>query len=192
MTFRSFLRSVVAPGDAARDRHLTTFRAEIDAAATSGDRVRLEALQDRPAQLGLTDEDAALECEHVTGLLAALDLRERLERGDQPEVIQTTHRAVAGESCHFIAPASFPDGLMDRGGKLFLTNQRALYLGQSTRAAAWSQVTGVRDHERDIILTVQPLDLLRFRCSSYVDTLRAVELARYLSRSAPAGRPLSG
>jgi hypothetical protein len=178
----------MAPGDAARERHLAALQAEIDAAAASGDRARFEALRARPAQLGLTDEDAALEVEHVAGLLAALDVRDRLARGEPPEVIPTTHRAVAGEACHFIAPASFPDGLMDRGGTLFLTNRRVLYLGQTTRSAPWSQVTGVRDHERDVILSVQPLDLLRFRCNTYVDTLHAVELARHLSRTAVAGR----
>jgi hypothetical protein len=188
MKILSFLRPLVTPGEVARERHLEAFRAEIDAAAAAGDRARLQALLGRPAQLGLADEDAALECEHVAGLLAALDLRERLARGDPPEVIQTAHRAIAGETCHFIAPASFPDGLMDQGGKLFLTNRRVLYLGHSTSSADWRHVREVRDHERDMFLTVEPLDLLRFRLNSYVDALRAVELARHLAAAARTGR----
>lgn len=182
----SFLRPVVAPGESARERQLKTFRAEIQTAAASGDRLRIETLLDRPKQLGLAEEDAALECEHLAGLLAAADLRERLGRGEPLEVIRTRHPAISGENCHFIAPASFPDGLMDQGGKLFLTDKRVLYLGHSTHEAAWPQVTEVRDQERDIFLTVQPLDLLRFRFVSYVDALKAVELARHLSRSARA------
>ena len=187
MKVLSFLRPVVAPREAAREKQLDGFRAEIDAAAAAGDWKRLEALLARPAQLGLSEEDAALECERVAGLLAASDLHERLARGEPPDVILTTHRAVAGEHCYFICPASFPDGLMDQGGKLFLTSNRILYLGSSSHSAAWPQVTDVRHLERDLILTVQPLDLLRFRCNSYVDTLRAVELARHLSSAAKAG-----
>jgi hypothetical protein len=184
----SFLRPLVAPDEVAREKHLKAFRVDIDAAAAAGDRAQLEALLARPAQLGLADEDAALECERIAGLLAASDLRERFARGDPPEVVQTRHPAVAGETCYFIAPASFPDGLMDQGGKLFLTGRRILYIGSSARSAAWGQVSEVRDLERDVIVTVQPLDLLRFRCNSYVDTLRVVELARHLSSAARAGR----
>jgi len=75
---------------------------------------------------------------------------------------------------------------MDQGGKLFLTDTRVLYLGHSTHEAAWPQVTEVRDQERDLYLTVQPLDLLRFRFVTYLDALKAVELARHLSRAARA------
>ncbi len=179
----SFVRQMVAPGDLAREKHLKTFRAEIQAAAASGDRSRIETLLDRPKQLGLDAEDVALECEHLAGLLAAADLRERLARGEPLEVIPTRHPAITGERCHFLAPASSPDGLMDQGGKLFLTDRRILYLGASKLEAEWRQVTEVRDQERDIFLTVQPLDLLRVRFNSYVDALRAAEIARYLSRS---------
>jgi hypothetical protein len=183
MKILSFLRPVVAPGELARERQLKTFRAEIQAAADAGDRARIEALLGRPKELGLGDEDVALECEHLDGLLAGADLRERLARGEPLETISTRHPAIAGETCFFIAPASFPDGLMDQGGKLFLTDRRVLYLGGSTREAAWPQVTEVRDQDRDIYLTVQPLDLLRFRFNSYVDALKALELARHLSRA---------
>jgi hypothetical protein len=175
---------VVAPGEVTRERHLKAFRAEIEAAAGSGERSRLEALLERPEQLGLSEEDAALECEEIQGLLAGVDLRERLARGEAPEMIETFHRAVAGESCYFIGPASFPDGLMDQGGKLFVTDKRVLYIGSATRSAAWQNVKEVRRFERDVFLTVRPLDLLRFRFNSYVDTCRVVELSRHLSSTA--------
>jgi hypothetical protein len=184
MKIPSFLRPLVTRRDVERQKHLKTLRTEIEAAAAGAGRTALEALFDRPRQLGLTDEDAALECERIAGLLAAFDLRARLRRGDPLEVIPTTHRAIAGETCYFIAPASFPDGLMDQGGKLFLTDKRVLYLGSSPHGARWPQVTEVRDHERDVFMTVRPLDLLCFRCNSYVDTLRVVELARHLSSAA--------
>jgi hypothetical protein len=180
----SFLRPVVKHAEVAQERQLKSFHAEIDAAAAAGDRARLEALLGRPAQLGLSEDDAALECERVAGLLAAFDLRVRLARGGTPDAIPTTHRAIAGETCYFMAPASFPDGLMDQGGKIFLTNARVLYLGNSTHSADWGHVAEVRDHERDIFLTVQPLDLLRFRFNSYVDALQAAELARHLASAA--------
>ena len=77
MKIPSFLRPVVARGEVTREKHLQAFRAEIEAAAAGGDRAALEALRGRPAQLGLAEEEAALECEHVAGLLAAADLRER-------------------------------------------------------------------------------------------------------------------
>jgi hypothetical protein len=184
----SFLRPVVAHAEVVREKQLKAFQSEIDAAAHTRDRARLEALLARPAELGLSEEDAALECERVAGLLAALDLSERLARGIPPEAIPTAHRAVAGETCYFISPASFPDGLMDQGGKLFLTNKRVLYLGSSTCGSDWDRVREVRDHERDIFLTVEPLDLIRFRFNSYVDALRAAALARHLCSTAKAAR----
>jgi len=187
MKLPSFLRSVVTPGSAVMERRLGEFRAEIDAAGAAGDRARLQSLLVRPAQLGVPEDDVAVELEHVEGFLEALTLRERLARGEPPEVIATAHRAIAGEACYFIAPASLPDGLLDPGGKLFLTDKRALYLGSSSRAAAWFSVTEVHDDGRDIILMVRPVDLMRFRCISYVDTLRAVELARHLSARASTG-----
>jgi len=53
MKIPSFFRQVVAPGELAREKHLKTFRAEIQDAAASGDRSRIQALFDRPKQLGL-------------------------------------------------------------------------------------------------------------------------------------------
>jgi hypothetical protein len=184
MKLPTFLRPVIARAEVAREKQLKEFRAEIEAAAGTGDRGQLEALLDRPAQLGLSDEDAALEREQIAGLLAAADLRERLAAGEPPETVKSFHRAVAGETCYFVGPASFPDGLMDQGGKLFVTDKRVLYLGSATHSAAWHDVKEVRHLERDVVLTVQPLDLLRFRCNSYVDTLRVVELSRHLATRA--------
>jgi hypothetical protein len=188
MKIPSFLRPVVSRGEVATERKLKAFGAEIDAAAAAGDAPRLESLLGRPAQLGLGDEDSALEVERLTGLLEALALRRRLAEGQPLDLVATAHRAVSGEDCYFLAPASFPDGLMDQGGKLFVTSKRIVYLGSSPRSAAWADVAEVRDHERDVILTVRPLDLLRFRCNSYVDTLRVAELARHLSGQANASR----
>jgi hypothetical protein len=184
MKLPSFFRSVVSPGSVAMERRVKEFREEIDEAGAAGDRQRLESLLGRPAQLGLRDDDVELELEHVRGFIEALALRGRLARGDRPEVIQTSHRAVAGEACYFIAPASLPDGLLDQGGKLFLTDKRAVYLGGSSRFVEWARVSEVREDERDLVLIVRPIDLLRFRCVSYVDTLKAVELSRYLSAQA--------
>jgi hypothetical protein len=163
------------------ERRLDVLRGELRAARAAG---HTGALADLPARLGaldLTEEDAALELEIVDGLLAVASMQEDAARGDPLPVVVTTHRALAGEACHFLAPAWRPDAPGDSGGKLLFTPRRLVYLGSPAATLSWAHVADVRDQDRDIVLRARPDRLLVFRCNSYSDTLRGVWLAQQLA-----------
>jgi hypothetical protein len=164
------------------DRRVRAFRAEVLAARASGDAARLTALCDRPAALGLTEDDVALELEMVDGLLDVIALQEASAQGAMLDVVETSHRALTGEVCRFMAPAGRPDHANDSGGKLFFTDRRLAYLGASSLAISWAHVAGVRDVERDLVIRVRPDTLHTFRCNSYAATLRGAWIAGRLLR----------
>ncbi len=157
------------------DRRVRVFRADVLAARDAPDQAALEALRSRPASLGLTEDDVALELEIIEGLLEVIALRK-----SGPPAIPTNHRALAGEPCRFVAPASRPDSPTDPGGKLFFTDRRIVYLGSPTLTMSWAHVAAVTDHDRDLVVRVRPDSLRTFRCNSYVDTLRGAYIASVL------------
>ncbi len=162
------------------DRRVRSFQAEVAAARTSNDAVRIAELRQRPAVLGLTDDDVALELEIVDGLLEVIALAEATAQGQPLAEIPSSHRALAGEMCRFAAPAVRPDSPNDPGGKLFFTDRRLVYLGSPSLTISWAHVAEVHDAERDLIVRVRPDTVRAFRCNSYVDTLRGAWVAAQL------------
>jgi len=174
------------PGGRARaerremDRKLALLRGEIETARRTGGRAALERLRTRPAELGLSDDEADLELELLEGLLEVEALKEQVAGGAVLPVMETNHRALAGEPCHFAAPASRPDVAGDGGGKLFLTPHRLVYIGSTPVTLSWAHVTGVDADARDIVIRARPDRLLSFRCNSYIDALRGAWIASRL------------
>ncbi len=162
------------------DRRIRQFRAEVLAARTASDEAVLTALRARPATLGLTDDDVALELEMVDGLLDVTVLRKAAAAGAPLPDIPTSHKALGGEACRFVAPAFRPDSPNDAGGKLFFTDRRIIYLGSPSATISWAHVADVRDVDRDLVVRVRPDTLRTFRCNSYVDTLRGTYIASVL------------
>jgi hypothetical protein len=173
----SFLRALFHSPARDLDRRVNAFRAEVLAARASGDAARLTALRKRPAVLGLTEDDVALELEMVDGLLEVIALQAAAAQGAPLDIVETSHRALAGEVCRFMAPAGRPDAPNDSGGKLFFTDRRLLYLGTPTVTLSWAHVADVRDAERDLVVCVRPDARRTFRCNSYADTLRGAWIA---------------
>jgi hypothetical protein len=167
---------------AARDleRRATIFRTEALAARSAQDPDVLTHLRQRPAELGLTEDDVALELEMVDGLIEVLELRRRAALGCPLPVVETSHRALAAEPCHFVAPVFRPDAPGDAGGKLFFTARRLLYLGSPSTSLSWAHVTALTDVDRDLVVRVRPDGVRTFRCNSYVDTLRGAYIASQL------------
>lgn len=176
------------PGGKARaerrelERRLAQLRAEIEAARHAGGRAALERLRARPAQLGLSDDDADLEMELLDGLVEVERLKEQEAAGAPLPQVETSHRAVAGETCHFAAPASRPDVAGDGGGKLFLTSRRLVYIGTTPAAVSWAHVAAVHAASRDFVVRARPDRLLAFRCNSYADALAAAWIATHLAK----------
>jgi hypothetical protein len=178
----SFFSHLLSARTAARDldRRVRLFRAEVVAARSACDETALAALRARPVSLGLTEDDVALELEMVDGLLEVIALKKAAAEGAPLPEVPTSHRALAGETCRFVAPAFRPDSPNDPGGKLFFTDRRIVYLGSPSLTVSWAHVVEVRDADRDLIVRVRPDAIRTFRCNSYVDTLRGAYLAAVL------------
>jgi hypothetical protein len=163
------------------DARLITWRkawasavASEDAAMTGGLRAQLDAL-------GLPDEDVEIEREMLDGLQRLAELRESVRVEGLPG-IETGHRVVGAERCHFSAPASMPDEPAQPSGRLLLTSGRAIFLGGSAgTTVAWYAVSRALHADRDILLVRADRDrLYRFRCNSFADAMGGAFLARHL------------
>lgn len=177
-----FGRNGGAPSRAAREWHAAweTALAELDAAAPE----RLDAWLKREPALA---DDAEVEEEMLDALRAALALDRDLAAARLP-VIDTTHRAAAGERCHYSAPVSMPDDPAQPTGRLLLTSGRAAFAGGSRAPSLpWHAAREVVRAERDLIFVragAEAADGYRFRCNTYVDAVRGAAIARHLTRGA--------
>jgi hypothetical protein len=171
----------------ARNRHerqgLDEWRRQWRAACgEEPDPTRIAALSAALERLGLSEEDAEIEREMLEGLELLAALRASVASGELPRV-ETGHRIVGADLCHFSAPASMPDEPSQPGGRLLLTALRAIFVG-SARAVTvpWHAISDVLDEGRDVILVRHGRETFhRFRCNVYGDALSAAFLARTLS-----------
>jgi len=143
---------------------------------------RLEAqLRTDPA----LNEDVEIEEEMLEALRDLLALERELAASRLP-AIETSHRAAAGEICHYSAPVSMPDDPAQPTGRLLLTSGRAAFAGGSrTPAIPWHAAREVVRAGRDLIFVrAGAADGARFRCNTYMDALRGAAIARHLTRAA--------
>ena len=132
-------------------------------------------------------DDTELEEEMLDALRQLLDLERDLAAGRLP-VVDTTHRVVGTDACHFTAPVSVPDDPAQPTGRLLLTSARAVFAGGAKRPPLpWHGVREVVQNGRDMIFVVarggEP-DGHRFRCNSYAEALCGAAIARHLMRNA--------
>ena len=161
---------------------LTEWRKAWAAAAEAPDAARVAELRRSLDALGATGDDLEIELEMVDGLAELVSLTARLRNGEVP-VVQTGHRVAGFDVCHFTAPASMPDDPAQPGGRVILTDRRAIFAG-SGRATqlAWHRVARVLQAERDLLLIAADLETAhRFRFNSFTDALCATALARHLT-----------
>ncbi len=129
----------------------------------------------------LAPDTALDERERQSEMLEAI---ERLcafhDREDLP-VLDTQHRVIGTDLCHFMAPVSAPDH-GDAAGKLFLTSQRVIFAGGASIAWPWHRVRGTTRHERDVVFEGGDTLSLRLRCNSYGDAVVAAAVAARLGR----------
>jgi hypothetical protein len=166
--------------DGARDWQRAWERAVdgLDAGAPA----RLEA---ELAGRAVVDDDLEVEQEMLQALRDVLALAADLARGALP-LIDTSHRAAAGERCHFSAPVSMPDDPAQPTGRLLLTSGRAAFAGGTrTPPLPWHAARQVVRTGRDLILVRSgAADGLRFRCNTFSDAVCAAALARHLMTAA--------
>jgi hypothetical protein len=156
--------------------------AALDAAAIAD----LEAALTRTPPLA---DDLEIEQEMLEALRQVLELERELAAARLP-LVDTSHRVVGSDRCHFSAPVSMPDDVAQPTGRLLLTSSRAVFAGGArTPAVAWHGTREVLQQDRDLLFIRVGVDEgYRFRCNSFVDALCGAAIARYLVRSARGGR----
>ena len=166
------------------DRRLVDWRKAWSAAAESGDTVQLSPLRAQLDAMGFAEDDVEIEREMLDALQDLADLSTSVRAAGLP-AIETGHRVVGSDRCHFTAPVSMPDEASEPSGRLLLTSGRAIFVGGSNGATvAWHSVGEVLHLDRDLVLIRGDRGkLYRFRCNTFSDALRGAFLARELMRA---------
>jgi hypothetical protein len=163
-----------------QDRRLRQWRGAWDAAARTGNATDVARLRSELDALGLPEEEIEIEREMLDGLEQLAALSSAVESAGLP-TIQTGHRVVRNDACHFTAPASMPDEPSQPGGRLLLTSARMIFVGGPGASAAWHALAEVVQTDRDVLLVrADGARMYRFRCNSYADAMTGAFVARRL------------
>ena len=176
-------------GASREDRRLAGWRKEWSAAAAAADTAQVGPLRARLEAFGLAEDDVEIEREMLEALQDLAELTAGVRATGLP-VIETGHRVVGADRCHFTAPVSMPDEATQPSGRLLLTSARAIFVGGANGAAVpWHSVGEAVHVDRDLVLVRSGRDkLYRFRCNTFSDALRAAFLARELMAAHRRGR----
>ena len=157
------------------------------AAAVDGPPDRDTALRAQLDGLSSTQPDIEVEREMLDALDALREAQKALANGGPP-VIETHHRVIGGEACHFTAPASIAADQAQASGRVLLTRTRAIFVGGGrTSATAWHQVHDVVRLQRDVLFARGETPLAHFKFNTYADAIVCAYLATQLK---PARRRL--
>jgi hypothetical protein len=170
------------------DPRLDDWRRAWRSAASEPNDATVVTLRAQLDAFGFPEDEIEIEREMLEGISQLAELRRAVERTGIP-VMETGHRVVGHDTCHFSTPVSMPDDEAQPAGRLFLTNARAIFAGGARATTiAWHTVGEVAHAARDVILVRRDRDTIyRFRCNSYADAMCGAFLARRLAR--PAARP---
>ena len=110
--------------------------------------------------------DLELEQEMLDGLERLIVLTDELKTG-LPR-LETTHRVVGADACHFSAPVSMPDDPGQASGRLLLTSRRAVFIGGAKLTSiAWHAAGQALLADRDVVIVrVDGQSAHRFCCTS--------------------------
>ena len=154
-------------------------------AAAAPDAASITSLASALNDLGLAEEEVEIERDMLDGLREVARLQAALAADGLP-VVETGHRVVGVETCHFSAPSSMPDDAAQPSGRLIFTGARAIFAGGARALTLpWHAVGDVVQQERDVILVRHDRATFhRFRCNIFADALCAGLIARTLARRA--------
>jgi len=153
-------------------------------AAIDGTDAKDAELRQQIESLTSAEPDIEVELE----MLDALDQLRRVQAivadGSLPAV-ETHHRVIGAEHCHFSAPASVPSDQGHAAGRVLLTGVRAVFVGGGrTSATAWHAVHEVVRLERDVLFVRGDRSAAaHFRFNTYADAAVCAFLARRLKRA---------
>jgi len=163
------------------DPRLRHWRESWSQAAASSDHGDVRRLADELASFGLPEDEIEIEREMLQALIEREALASRIQESGLPRV-ETGHRVVRGEPCHYSEPASMPDEPAQPGGRLLLTANRAIFIGGGTTLTApWHTISATLHSQRHVVLLKNGGEhSYRFRCNTYGDALRASLIASQL------------
>ena len=187
MDVLGWLRGRRASGDGGK---LDEWRRRWHAAAATPEAAAVASLSADLNDLALPEEEIEIEREMLDGLDQLARLQAAMAVEGLP-VVETGHRVVGAETCHFSAPSSMPDDAAQSSGRLIFTSARAIFAGGARALTLpWHTVVDVVQQDRDIILVRHDRETFhRFRCNVFADALCAGTLARTLARRTRSGRP---
>jgi len=164
------------------DAKLEGWRRQWQAAVTAADPSAVAVLTSDLDGLGLSEDETEIEREMLDGLAEFTQLRANVDAGQLP-IVQTGHRVVGSDICHFSTPSSMPDDPAQPSGRLIFTASRAIFAGGARAITIpWHMVADVIQQERDVALVRHDRETFyRFRCNNYSDALCGGLLARTLS-----------
>ena len=170
-------------GSAREDPRLREWKRQWTAAALTLDTAAAARLRTLLDGFDLPDDDVEIEREMLDGLDDATTLAAEIARSGLP-LVDTGHRVVGHDRCHFTAAASMPDEPGQPSGRLLLTNARAIFVGgPNAVSASWHMMGEASQEGRDLVLVRATRDRVhRFQCNSFGDALRAALVARELVR----------
>ena len=171
-------------------RRLGRFRHALNSAGDSPSRDALMALLALGRDLGIGDHEIADELAQIRASLDALELRERLEKGELP-VIDGVTPLPPDDRCHFLCPVRFGRRRSDQFGHLLLTSGWLRFRGALDLSVAWSEVSSVQRSGCEVIVNLRDsAKALRFGCHTLEESARGAVTAEYLARGA-GGTPLA-
>jgi hypothetical protein len=172
-------------GSTAPANGLRAWRREWAEAVTAPSAAALERLRSALHVRPPLADDIEIEEEMLEGLDRLIALTTDLADGRLPN-IETTHRIVGSDVCHFSAPVSMPEDAAQPTGRLLLTGTRAVFAGGARpTTVAWHAAAEVVQADRDVLLIRSDRGTAyRFRCNNYGDALTAAAIARHLAARA--------
>lgn len=99
-------------------------------------------------------------------------------------VLETQHRVIGADTCHYMAPASLVDQV-DSGGKVFVTSARIVFAAGTVVSWPWHQIARVQREERDLRIELKGRPGVRLRLNTYEGALVIAALAGRLSTNQP-------
>jgi hypothetical protein len=162
------------------DEKVRAWRAGWEQALSAPREADPERLRHELDQLAPDLEDVEVETEMLDALVSLRQLHAGAERGELP-ILDTQHRIVGTEPCHFTAPASLPDDPAQTSGRLLITPTRALFVGAGrTHVVAWHTVHDAVRVDRDVVLMRADKSAgAYFRLNTYGDAVATVFFARH-------------
>ncbi len=148
---------------------------DAEAAAEQPSAERLAALRASPRRTA-TDPD---EAERIDEMLEGLERVLALSELAALPILETQHRVIGDDVCHFSAPASLRLDI-DSPGRVFATSRRLVFAGGSVQAWPWHRVLRLVRSERVVTALVAGAEPPVLVFNSYGDALMMVRLATRL------------